>query len=168
MPAEQGASLGFLFNGKFEFPLSGLPFDWEFQSGNGVRIEVVDLIDRPNQRAVSLDFIDGQVGASGVRQMTVMGAGNYIFSGSYSGDVRARRGLRWRVSCLDAPGQLLASSDPFVGAMLAWKDFSFKFTVPASGCPAQQIRLELDAQSASERIVSGSARFTDLAITPAP
>ncbi len=167
LPPEEINSQGFLFNGRFEFPLSGLPFDWEFQSGNGVRIEVVDLTDEPYQRAVSLDFIDGQVGASGVRQLAVLAAGEYVFSGSFSGAVRARRGLRWRIACVDASGALLAESDPFVGNMLAWRDFSFKFTVPASGCPAQQIRLELDAQSASERIVSGSARFTNLAILPA-
>ena len=53
------------------------------------------------------------------------------------------------------------------GTEPAWEDFVVSFTVPED-CPAQKIKLALDARSASETFVSGSIWYDDLSITRAP
>jgi hypothetical protein len=54
------------------------------------------------------------------------------------------------------------------GEIPQWRGFSLTFTVPPEGCRAQQIRLDLDARSASEKLVTGSMWFDDLALTRGP
>jgi hypothetical protein len=39
--------------------------------------------------------------------------------------------------------------------------------VPPTGCPAQYIRLDLDARMASEQLVTGSMMFTNLELSRA-
>jgi hypothetical protein len=67
----------------------------------------------------------------------------------------------WRISC---GSQTLGESLPVHGNDPAWKDFDISITVPADGCPAQSIKLVLDARSASETFVSGSIWFDDFRI----
>ena len=53
-------------------------------------------------------------------------------------------------------------ADLLRGDIAQWRDFAVTFTVPATGCRAQHVRLDLDARSASEKMVSGSLWFDDL------
>ena len=48
----------------------------------------------------------------------------------------------------------LAESDLLRGDDTPWRDLSLTFPVPATGCRAQQVRVDLDARSASEKMVS--------------
>jgi len=165
LPSEQLERTGLLFNGNFEFPSNKLPFDWVFQFGSGVRISVGAPNANPNVHAVNYEFTAGLVGANAVRQLVVLKPGNYSLSGRQLGSINARRGLRWRVACVDHPADLLAQSEAFVGKSLRWKDFSFSFTVPEHNCPAQLVWLELDAVVNADRVASGSAWFTNLALS---
>jgi len=75
-----------------------------------------------------------------------------------------KRGLVWRVTCIDAPGAPLGESPMVVGASPKWKDIEFSFTVAEADCRAQQVRLELDARMPSELLVSGSIWYDELRI----
>jgi hypothetical protein len=52
-----------------------------------------------------------------------------------------------------------------IGMMPSWRAIAFTFTVPAQRCPAQVVRLDLDARMASEQLVSGSMMFDELQIS---
>jgi len=166
LPPEELRGAGFLFNGSFELPPSGLPFDWVFHASSGVTIDITGRADRNDQHALFLDFGDGRITFRGVTQMLMLPAGQYRLTGKYRGAIRGRRGLVWRVAC---PGRRapLGTSSMALGVVPSWKEFDVSFTVPAEGCPAQQLRLALDARSASESLVSGSIWYDELQISRA-
>ena len=77
-----------------------------------------------------------------------------------------RRGLEWRISCAGAEIPI-AKTARVTGAVPAWTEFSVAFAVPDADCRAQQVRLALDARSASEQLVTGSIWYDKLQITRA-
>jgi hypothetical protein len=52
----------------------------------------------------------------------------------------------------------------FIGEMTTWTSFSFSVRVPAAGCTAQRLSLDLDARSPTERLVSGTIWFDEMSI----
>jgi hypothetical protein len=52
-----------------------------------------------------------------------------------------------------------------MGMSSGWKPIEFSFAVPSSDCPAQYVRLDLDARMASEKFVSGEVWFDNLQIS---
>jgi hypothetical protein len=88
-------------------------------------------------------------------------AGDYHLSGKYKSDLVSQRGLVWRISC---GSKTLGENFPVRGSDPAWKEFAISFTVPEDGCLAQNVKLVLDARSASETFVSGSIWYDDLRI----
>jgi hypothetical protein len=47
----------------------------------------------------------------------------------------------------------------------SWRSVEFSFAVPAFDCPAQYLRLDLDARMASEKFVSGAVWFDNVQIS---
>ena len=89
--------------------------------------------------------------------------GKYQLKGQYKGEIVGKRGMVWRVACADGE-RPLGESAMILGQAANWQTFGVDFSVP-SGCRAQTLRLELDARSASEQMVSGSIWFDELALT---
>jgi hypothetical protein len=164
LPPEQLNGAGLLFNGSFELPPSGLPFDWGLKAGTGVTVDIVQRPDQAGRRALYIEMGPGRVEFGGVTQTLLLAPGSYRLTGKYRGEINGRRGLVWRVACAGATSPL-GQSAMMVGAAAAWKSIELAFTVPASGCRAQQLRLDLDARMASEQLVSGSVWYDELAIS---
>jgi hypothetical protein len=59
---------------------------------------------------------------------------------------------------------MIGESGMVAGKTATWKDIEFGFAVPASDCPAQYLRLDLDARMSSEQFASGTLWFDDLRI----
>jgi hypothetical protein len=154
-----------LYNGSFEGPLSGLPFDWQVTQGAGVTIDVVRRADNSDQHALMVDFQYGRVDYHGVAQLVVLSPGNYQFTGKYKGSLAGPRGLKWRVACAEATTVPIAESPMIIGAVADWRTVELNFTVPPTGCRAQYVRLDLDARTFSEQLVSGSMLFDELHIS---
>ena len=92
--------------------------------------------------------------------------GTYEFKGEYKGDVVGPRGMKWRIVCAD--GKVTDGGEsPMVTGAKEWSTLAFTFTVPDKECPAQYVRLDLDARMASEHFMSGSILFDDLQISHA-
>ena len=167
LPPEQLSTLGLLFNSSFEFPPSGLPFDWVISPGSGVTIDLIARPDKQKAHALSLEFGPGRAEFDGVSQLLMLPLGNYRFAGQYKGDIEGRRGLQWRLTCAAGDDAPLAESPMFLGAAPTWTDFTVTFTVPNADCRAQELRLALAARSASEQLVSGSIWFDELRVVRA-
>jgi hypothetical protein len=167
LPPEQLANVGLLFNGSFELPPSGLPFDWVISSGSGVTATISTRPDRDTEHALFIEFGHGRVDFPGMSQVTLLAPGTYKFQGKYRGGIVGRRGLRWRIACAGTTPVPIGESPMVVGVVSPWRDFEFSFSVPEADCRAQYVRLALDARSASEQFVSGSIWYDELRIVPA-
>jgi hypothetical protein len=167
LPAEQLGSAGLLFNGSFESVPSGLPFDWVIGRGSSVTVEIASRPDEAGRHALYVEFGHGRVDFAGVSQLLLLAPGTYRLTGRFKGEIAGRRGLKWRLACAGDKAMALGESAMITGLAPAWTDMDFTVTVPAVGCRAQQLRLVLDARSASETLVSGSLWFDELRISRA-
>jgi hypothetical protein len=163
LPVEELRGAGLLFNGNFDVAPSGLPFDWVITPGSGVTVDIVPRPDNSGKHALLLDFAYGRVDYQSVKQLVMLAPGTYEFKGQYKGQLVGPRGLKWRIVCSGGP--TIEESPMIIGMMPSWRTLAFTFTVPATGCPAQIVRLDLDARMASEQLVSGSMLFDELQIS---
>ena len=188
LPPERLTKVGALFNGSFEYELSAMPFDWSVKSGSGVTLDIAFRDEQRKAMALFIEFGSGRVTFPPVSQMVMLAPGNYTLKGKYKGEVRGRRGLKWRVACMReevgcnavswprpwrdacvaANSPELAESSMFVGSTPDWTDFEVPVSVPDIACRAQSVRLMLDSRSASETMVSGSMWFDELEISRLP
>ena len=165
LPQEQLSKTGRLFNGSFDAAPSGLPFDWVFTRGGGVNVKFAQRSDQEGKRALLIEFGPGRVDfSSGLSELVLLPPGDYKLEGKYKMDLVSQRGLKWSVTCADATDPV-GISGTINGSDSTWKDIEVPFNIPHDGCPAQYVRLDLDARSASEQFVSGAAWFDDLSIT---
>jgi hypothetical protein len=167
-PEEQLSSTGLLANADFTFPLSGEAFDWNLKGAEGLRIGIDPEPDNPKKPALHLSFLGGRVGDHSVSQKLMLSPGNYQMSGRQMGNVVGPRGVRWQVSCLDSPSSPPMAVGPMLTGARQWARFEFEIKVPNVACPAQEVRLYLDARSPSERVVSGHIWLDDLNIQRNP
>jgi len=164
LPPEQLRQAGLLYNGSFEAPPSGLPFDWKITPGTGVTIDIVPRPDRTGQRALLVDFQYGRVDYHSVRELVMLAPGTYEFKGEYKGRLIGPRGMKWRIVC--ANGTVTNGGEsPMITGFKDWQTVVFTFTVPDKGCSAQYAQLDLDARMESEHFISGSILFDDLRIS---
>lgn len=152
------------FNGGFEAASSGLPFDWTFAETAGTAVRMMQPKPGvPDQHAMFLEFGPGRVDfRRDVRQMILLAPGQYQFRGRQKLDVASQRGLKWEIRCTD--GNAIGASPLAKGTRLKWEQFTFSFSVPEQGCPAQYVQLNFDARSESERFISGTVWYDDLQI----
>lgn len=165
LPPEELRHAGLLFNGNFEGKLSGLPFDWKITPGAGVTVDVVPRPDKSGEHALLVDFQYGRVDYHSVTELVMLAPGTYQFSGEYKGSLVGPRGMKWRVVCANGTMTNGGESSPIIGITPIWQNVSFTFTVPAKDCPAQYVRLDLDARMTSEHLISGSVLFDELQIS---
>lgn len=159
-PPEDLSLITPLYNSSFDANPTGFPFDWILREGRGVTSEIRPLPGDAEKKALFVEFTQGRAEFPGVTQLTLLGPGTYELKGALKGTVVGARGLVWQATC--AGGARLGQSELLRGDFPQWRSFSFSFTVPASGCRAQQIMLSLDARSQSEKLVTGAMWFDEL------
>jgi hypothetical protein len=162
LPAEQLVSAGFLFNGAFDQPAGGAPFNWRLASINGAILEFGTPPDLAGKRALMVDLGRGRVDFS-VQQLVVLGPGQYALKGSLAGQITGKRGLKWRVRCKETDA-VLGESAQLSGGAKGWVPFEAAITVPDVNCQAQIVSLVLDARSASEQLSSGRLWFANMSL----
>jgi tetratricopeptide (TPR) repeat protein len=165
LPPDELRHVGMLFNGSFDAALSGLPFNWQITPGAGVTIDIVPRPDKAGKSALLVDFQYGRVDYHSVSELVMLTPGTYQFSGEYNGTLTGPRGMKWRVACADGKITSGGESPMINGVTKEWRAVTFTVTVPATGCVAQYVRLDLDARMASEQLISGTILFDDLLIS---
>ena len=166
LPEDQLAQAGHLFNGGFEIPPSGAPFDWRFSQDTGATTKIASRLYDPGNHALFMEFGPGRAEFQGVRQLLMLPPGRYTLKGEYQLDLTSPRGLQWRISCVQ-PAQALAQSGLYNGRVPDWTKFNLEFSVPSQNCSAQTLELVSGARSASEQFMTGTAWYDDLSISSA-
>jgi hypothetical protein len=153
------------YNGNFEAPLDGLPFNWVFDAISGAEIQITQEPDRGNRRAMHVQFSGARAKLGRVGQLLMLTPGSYDleFAVKASG-LRSERGLVWQISCAES-GLMLAGTNPVMGTA-PWTDLRVKFSVPSSDCHAQWLKLTIPARTASEAEIEGEVWFRNFRITP--
>ena len=135
-PISGAPASGTLYDPDFEGLAGPPPFNWELESSGegfaqrGTRALRVEYSGREDTRLAS--------------QLLALAPGTYRLTFTAEGQTDAEGGeIAWTVSC--HPGGPTGLEVPITGLDLSPKRFSSEFTVPASGCPGQWLRLVGDA-----------------------
>lgn len=164
LPNDRFATMDYLTNGDFRFPITKLPFDWSLSPVKGAEVSIASTSGAEN--ALRVQFYRGRVPFRNVAKLLVLPPGNYQLSGRERADnLETERGMVWKLTCAIPAAPLLAQTEPLKGNV-SWQTFEVPFEVPSTDCPAQWLRLELDARVALEQEVGGgSVWYDDLSIT---
>lgn len=171
LPPERLAGARLIYNGDFTAAPTGNPFDWTITAGTGVNVEIAPRPDADSgaaNPALRVEFGSGRVQMGKVVQIVMLAPGPQILRYKYRGEMTARRGLKWTLSCAQGTPALLAESPMFIGQQRAWREIEVPFTVPDQGCRSQTLQLVHDARSASEEFVSGVVWYDDVEVVRAP
>jgi hypothetical protein len=167
LPPPQRADKTYPFNRDFEFPVDGLAFNWSLETIPGADIQVVSSVDGGKKRALLVEFSGARVRFANVKQLMLLPAGDYSFSGKVkTAELRTVRGLWWHIFCANSSASTLANTELVSGTM-PWTDFKVKFQVPATDCGGQWLQLELPARIEPELRIEGQVWYQDLRVAPA-
>ena len=163
LPQDRLEKSEYLYNARFQYPLTNLPFDWFMPPIQGATMGVTTEDPR---RVLNVDFFGGRVRFANVSHILSLAPGTYTFSGQERADnLRNDRGLRWRIYCLQDPSSSLVTTSPLNGIQ-PWRAFSFEFKVPDDDCRYQNLLLELPAQAVLETEISGGVSYANFQIQP--
>lgn len=160
--AGQRQQLGFLFNGEFELPLTGLGFDWQIEKSERVEIGRA-AFEGDNRQALRLRFRLMRTPFKHLSQPLLLGPGAYEVAGSYRGlELMTDEGFRWVARCRVPDHTLLGESERIFSAE-AWTSFRFQIEVPPS-CVYQELRLVSAAGTTATATSDGELWFDGMSI----
>jgi hypothetical protein len=161
MPQGRLASFKGLYDGDFDSLPGPQPFNWVLAGGVGGTVNVRPSASRPRDQALQITY-DGFSSPTLAYQWMVLPPGPQRLSMDAlyeTPEVRDR--LIWQVTCAESGVALLQMKMPAGGS---WKRYSQDFTVPDTGCGAQQLIL---LPKPGDHLTSMSAWFDKIAIEPA-
>jgi hypothetical protein len=160
---EERSDLRYAYNGDFEAPITGLPFDWSISQIRGATAGVVDLSPE-RDHVLRVEFANSRIPFDHVAKLMPLPQGRYRLTGEEKAtDLQNERGMVWRVSCAEGEKAILAETELLAGTT-PWRDFAVEFAVPPSGCRAQWLRLVLAARTALEQQVGGEVFYDNVRI----
>jgi tetratricopeptide (TPR) repeat protein len=163
LPPDRRAHPGTLYNGAFQYPLSGSEFDWKVVQSLGADVEIVGRAE-VETRTLRLEFSGARVDFHNVSHLLALPPGTYRLTGEVEAEaLHSERGLWWRVFCAGQSGPSLGQT-VLVADSMPWRAFTLSFAVPADACPAQVLQLELPARVALEQAIVGDVSYRNLAI----
>jgi hypothetical protein len=166
LPRERLAEVGHVFNGSFEFPASGVGFDWK--PAQGLDREVGHAVDFPNatsgagRRALRVAYTGKRPAGPAIRQYLAAPPGRYELTGIARPEaLNSVRGVQWVLRCASREeARPLAASGRFLGSS-EWLPFSTQVVIPP-GCAGQVLQLEPVGLNEGTVYVAGTAWFDDL------
>lgn len=163
LPRARMAEVGYVFNGGFEHPPSGVGFDWIVDDRSSAhRFEFPSAPGVAGERALRVSWTGKRAGGPAVRQFMALPPGRYELTGQARLEgLQSVRGIQWSLRCAAEPrGAALGASQRFLGSG-EWERFAFGATVPAS-CAGQVLQLEPAGLNEGTTFVSGKAWFDEL------
>lgn len=162
LPSPKPIKGAFPYNGNFQHPAGGSPFNWAIQHVRGADIAIVGA-EGGQGKELQLQFSGARVALSNVKQLILLRPGSYRLSVEVKADnLQTTRGLWWRLTCVTGNKADLAQT-PLVHRSGPWEDFGVQFRVPKT-CEAQQLALELPGRAPSEMRIEGVVSYRDIQI----
>jgi hypothetical protein len=150
-------------DGGFRREPDGSPFMWTLTAGAGADQERTPVRGLgAGAYALNVRY-DGYSTPDLASQIIVLPPGTYVLSWRERVDEGDAHTLGWGVTCA-VHDILIAQAPPEAGDLQRWRQRRLTFTVPASECDAQRLRL---AAVAGDRHTDISVDYTDLAVAPA-
>ena len=161
---EAGARVPLLFNGDFASDPSGTGFDWRLRRTAGL-LAAVERGD--GGRALRLQFMGRRVAAGAlVEHALLLPPGSYVLEWRERTEaLRAGAGLGWEVACA-GQGTVLEQA-PLTDGTRPWRERSFSFTVPTTGCQAQWLHLGSPGGASAGQMLAGEAWYAGIRIVRA-
>ncbi len=135
--------LGYLFDGGFERKIvNKAGFEWRAYppKNSGIRLTPGDTYGIKGDTALRASFSGKRIRFRHLSQNLYLDQGAYVLSGRVRPDnLKARRGLQWRVACNAGASGSLGESEAFAGSG-DWRSFAFDINVP-EGCIGQVLSL---------------------------
>ena len=160
MPQERLSAFRGVYDGDFDNLPGPQPFHWVLAGGVGGRVDIRPSASRPHDQALQVSY-DGFSTPTLVYQWMVLPPGPQRLSMDALYDTpEAQNRLIWQVTCADSGAPLLQMKPQANGT---WRHFSQTFTVPPTGCGAQQLIL---LPKAGDHTTSLSVWYDKLAVEP--
>lgn len=155
------ARIGFVFNGDFEFPLSGSLFDWTLEPGGEYREGFVAAI-RPDigfggaNKALSLRFTGRPIRSRMAQQYLALGPGKYQLSYLSKQTVQPAANIPvWAIRCVASGTPLLIENWADSTANAGWTRHRIRFAVGVN-CSGQLLSLEPKSKLSSLEGIKGT------------
>lgn len=162
--AKPGGRLPLVYNGDFASAPSDAGFDWRRRRVPGVLLQFERVAGSTGQAAY-FRFLDRRVPSAGLEQPLMLAAGRYRLSLRMRAQaLRSAMGLQWTIACA-GPAGVVARTEPIDGTF-AWRESATDFTIPASGCPGQWLRLVNPVPAGAAQRVVGELWADAITITP--
>jgi tetratricopeptide (TPR) repeat protein len=140
LPERERAANRFLFDGSFRGLSAPKPFGWEFEDLDIGRAEPAK---NGGQTYLDVAYFGGRAETL-AEQMLALSPGRYTLRATARSDNGVSSGaLSWNVSCLPSRSPVIGSLD-LSRAGPADRRFAVAFTVPATGCASQSLRLRAE------------------------
>jgi hypothetical protein len=169
LPRERLASVGFVFNGSFEYPASGVGFDWKPDAApernSGHAVEHAPSREGRGDRALRVTYTGKRQVSPAVVQYLSVPPGRYELSGWARVDhLNSPRGVQWIVRCAsDENAVVIGASERFLGSS-EWRRFSLDVDIP-SRCAGQALQLEPVGMAQGTTFLTGTLWFDDLSLS---
>ena len=168
LPRERLGNVGFVFNGSFEYPASGVGFDWKPdrtpERYSGHAIELAPSREGRGERALRITYTGKRQVLPAVVQYLATPPGSYEIVGWARVDhLNSPRGVRWVLRCAsDENTPVISASERFLGSS-EWRRFAFDVDIPA-GCAGQALQLEPVGMDQGTTFLAGNVWFDDLTL----
>jgi hypothetical protein len=157
-----------LYNGGFERPLTGGPFDWNISPENGVQASIDRQVAHTGAASVRIDFPGAEnVSFQGVSTSAVVYGSTVRLSVFFKSDgITTNEGVRVAVADAQRPDRFSFVSDPLTGST-DWRKLEYSFALPAQ---TRLLRISLVRRPSLkfDNKVAGTAWFDDFELTKTP
>jgi hypothetical protein len=167
--AEELKAVRLVYDGGFDHEIRSLSFDWTVTPAKGLSHRRFPRNTASMDMALQLDFLEMGESFANLSQIIRLRPGRYRLSGEARfEDFQSPAGIAFRIHCLgggqqnplDETGQLPQSSQ--------WIGFEKTFSVPASGCPDQLLRLESRGGVTAGGMTQGRLSLDNIVINTLP
>lgn len=151
-----------LWNGRFDSDEGVAPLDWSFAVAAGVSAQIVET-GEPDRGTALLVETNGATSGTALSQLLLLSPGPATFGIMQRVEVAAPQSdLQWKILCFET-GAVLGSWSSGNTLQTKWNKQVHDFSVPASGCEAQWLQLQIIA---GDRRRPGRAWFDSVEIAP--